>query len=59
MSFVPYHTIIFIITIIISIKIIIMIISKHEEIALDFTLDVFIIQRFVTSKFPDFSLTFA
>ena len=35
------------------------IITKHEETALAFIYEVFIIYRLVISKFPDFSLTFA
>ena len=36
-----------------------MIIPKHEETALAFIFDVFIIYRLVILKFPDVSLTFA
>ena len=42
----------------ILIIIIIMVIPKHEETALAFIFDAFIIYRLVILKFPDFSLTF-
>ena len=56
---VHYITIIIGILIIIIIIIIIMTIAKHEETALSFIFEGFIIYRLVISKFPDFSLTFA
>ena len=53
------HYITIIISILINIIIMIPVILKHEETALAFIFDVFIIHSLVISKFPDFSLTCA